>query len=302
MKRLLAASMFTLAAWAANAAPDWPVPPDVKTVDVEGYPLAYVEAGSGVPIVIVHGAWVDHRLFKAQVAEFSKTHRVIAVSLRHHWPEPWDGKASDYSVEQHARDLVVLVRKLDLGRVHLFGHSRGGGVAVAVARQAPEQLRTLILAEPSGLVEVSTDPNGMRQRLDGGNALAQRLREVWQAGTTRDVMASRAWESVSGPGSWDRMPAPVRQMISDNIVTMTAPMVSSGPPIATCEQVGALRMPVLLLQSSRAEKIYVDSHDGLRRCNAAIAPAVVVPESSHNMHMSNPAFFHQAVLDFVRAN
>ena len=85
--------------------------------------------------------------------------------------------------------------------------------------------------------------------------LAQRLREVWQAGTTRDVMASRAWESVSGPGSWDRMPAPVRQMISDNIVTMTAPMISSGPPIATCEQVGALRMPVLLLPSSRADKI-----------------------------------------------
>lgn len=131
---------------------------------------------------------------------------------------------------------------------------------------------------------------------------AQRLREVWQAGTTRDVMASRAWESVSGPGCWDRMPAPVRQMISDHIVTMTAPMVSSGPPIATCEQVGALRMPVLLLQSSRAGKICVDRHDGLRRCNAAIAPAVVVPESSHNVHMSNPVFFHQAVLDFVRAN
>jgi pimeloyl-ACP methyl ester carboxylesterase len=302
MKRLIAATMFSLAALTAQAAVDWPMPPDVKTVDVEGYPLAYVDAGSGVPIVIVHGAWVDHRLFKAQVAEFAKTNRVIAVSLRHHWPEPWDGQSTDYSVEQHARDLVALVRKLGLGRVHLFGHSRGGGVAVAVARLAPELLRTLILAEPSGLVEVSTDPNGMRQRLEGGNALAQRLREVWQSGTAREVMAARAWESVSGPGSWDRMPAPVRQMISDNIVTMTAPMVSAVPPIATCEQVGALRMPVLLLQSSRAEKVYVDSHDGLRRCNAAIAPAVVVPESSHNMHMSNPVFFNQTVLDFVRAN
>lgn len=302
MKRLIAATMFSLAALTAQAAVDWPMPPDVKTVDVEGYPLAYVDAGSGVPIVIVHGAWVDHRLFKAQVAEFSKTHRVIAVSLRHHWPEPWDGKSNDYSVEQHARDLVALVRQLDLGRVHLFGHSRGGGVALAVARQAPELLRTLILAEPSGLVEVSTDPAATRQRLEGGNALAQRLREVWQAGTARDVMAARAWEAANGPGSWDRMPAPTRQMISDNIVTLTAPMTSAGPPIATCEQVGALRMPVLLLQSSRADKLYIDSHDGLRRCNAAIGPAVVVPESSHNMHLSNPAFFNQAVLDFVRAD
>ena len=210
--------------------------------------------------------------------------------------------ARDSIASQQVDTQAALVRQLDLGRVHLFGHSRGGGVALAVARQAPELLRTLILAEPSGLVEVSTDPAATRQRLEGGNALAQRLREVWQAGTAREVMAARAWEAANGPGSWDRMPAPTRQMISDNIVTLTAPMTSAGPPIATCEQVGALRMPVLLLQSSRADKLYIDSHDGLRRCNAAIGPAVVVPESSHNMHLSNPAFFNQAVLDFVRAD
>ena len=302
MKRFIAASMLMLAALTGHGAPDWPIPSEMKTVDVGGYPLAYVEAGTGVPFLIVHGAWVDHRLFAAQVAEFSKAFRVIAVSLRHHWPEPWDGKAGDYTVEQHAADLVALVQRLDLGKVHVLGHSRGGGVAAAMGRRAPEVVRSLILAEPSGMAEVAADPTVVRQRMAAGNAMTKQLKTGWESGTPREQLAARAWEAGNCAGSWERMPPPIRQMIADNIVTMTAPMIGSDPPIATCEQVGAWRMPVMLVQSSRPAPFFADILDGLRRCNSAIAPAVVVPDSTHNMHLGNPAFFNRVVLDFARAN
>lgn len=51
----------------ATAAPNWPVPSGVKTVEVNGYPIAYIEAGAGVPVIILHGMFVDHRLFAPQV-------------------------------------------------------------------------------------------------------------------------------------------------------------------------------------------------------------------------------------------
>lgn len=293
------AAVSWMAGHAALAAPSWPIPDGVKTVEVDGYPLAYAEAGQGVPLVIIHGAWVDQRLFNATLTEFAKTNRVINISLRHHWPEPWDGQGGRYSVEQHARDTAALIRALGLPKVHLLGHSRGGGVAVAVARQAPDLIRTLILVEPFGLAEVSTDPAAMRQRMDGAAGLAAGLRQALQSGKTREEVAERGWEMANGPGSWARMPPPIRQMVVDNIATMAAAPVASPPPLATCDDVGRFTFPVLLLQSASAARLYVDTHEGLRRCNAAIAPAVVVPESGHNIQLSNPAGFNRVVLDFV---
>lgn len=292
---------FVVAAGAIGSAgaETWAIPQGVKAFEVEGYPVAYAEAGSGVPIVMLHGTWVDHRLFSRQLAEFGKTHRAIAVSLRHHWPEPWDGKEGDYTIERQARDVVGLIRGLGLGKVHLLGHSRGGAVAAAVARQAPEVVRTLILAEASGLDAVATDPAGVRARMEGGNNLAASLRGVWERGSTRAELAQRGWEGVSGPGSWAAMPPSIQQMFVDNILTVTVPLFQVGQTIVSCEQVGRFAFPVMLVQSSRPAKTYVDINDGLRRCNAAIAPPVEVPDSNHNMHLSNTAFFNRAVLDFI---
>ena len=53
----------------ALAATDWQIPPGVKTVKVNGYSMAYIKSGAGLPIVILHGTWVDHRFFAPQVCE-----------------------------------------------------------------------------------------------------------------------------------------------------------------------------------------------------------------------------------------
>ena len=133
-----------------QAGPKWPLPDGVKSVEVNGYDMAYQEAGSGTPLVLVHGALVDYRYWSQQVPEFAKNYRVIAVSLRHYYPEKWDGKGEDFSIEQHAADVAALIKKLDLGKVHLLGHSRGGGVVVNVAKTHPKVIKTLILADAGG--------------------------------------------------------------------------------------------------------------------------------------------------------
>jgi pimeloyl-ACP methyl ester carboxylesterase len=73
----------------------------------------------------------------------------VLISLRHYYPERWDGVGTDFSIEQHAQDVAALIKKLNLGKVHLVGHSRGGAVVIEVAKLNPEVIRTLVLPDAS---------------------------------------------------------------------------------------------------------------------------------------------------------
>ena len=116
----------------------WPMPEGVKSVEVNDYPIGYEERGSGTPLILVHGAMNDYRCWNFQVPVLAVHYRVIAVSLRHYFPEPWDGQSDDFSVFQHADDVAEFTRVLDLGPVHLLGHSRGGAVVLNVAARHPD--------------------------------------------------------------------------------------------------------------------------------------------------------------------
>ena len=111
-------------------APHWPIPNDAKWFEVNGYPMTYQDVGSGPTIFLIHGSIVDYRIWAPTVSGLSPRFRIVAPSLRHYYPEPWDGVGADFTVEQQAADTAALVRSLKLGQVHLLGWSRGGAVAV----------------------------------------------------------------------------------------------------------------------------------------------------------------------------
>ena len=107
----------------------WALPEGVKTLAVNGYEMAYVERGSGPPLVLVHGAGLDFRYWAGQMEPFSVKYRTIAVSLRHYYPEPWRGDG-EFSLNEHVADLIAFIKQLGAGSVHLVGHSRGATVAL----------------------------------------------------------------------------------------------------------------------------------------------------------------------------
>jgi len=282
------------------AAPDWPIPSGLKTVEVNGYPIAYLEAGAGVPVVVIHGMFVDYRIFTPQMAEFSKAHRVIAVSLRHYYPEPWDGKGGSFSISQQAADVADMIRKLNLGKVHLLGHSRGGSVAINAARQAPELIRTLILEDASGLEPLLADASVGRQRIYGVENLAVWVRGDLEGGDRRKT-AQAAWGMAFGPTAWERFGPEVQQMVIDNIGTVAtkAPM---DIPAINCDDIRKFSFPVLILHGERSPKLYSDMSAAMRQCKPDIAAAIIVPNATHMIHRDNPMFFNKTALDFMQQN
>ena len=116
------------------------------------------KSAEGRPLVCVHGSLGDFRIWSAVLGPLSKQHRVIAVVLRHFFPEHWDGVGDTYSIAQHVADVIAFIEQLDTEPVDLMGHSRGGHISFRVAQQRPDLLRRLVLAEPGGELDATLDP------------------------------------------------------------------------------------------------------------------------------------------------
>jgi pimeloyl-ACP methyl ester carboxylesterase len=173
MLRILLVVVLGLAsAWYTPVAAQWALPAGVKTLEANGYPMSFLESGTGAPVVLVHGAGSDYRSWTRQTASPPHGLRLIAVSLRHHYPEPWNGTGVTYSVQQHAEDQAAFIEALGVGPVFLVGHSRGATVAVRTASARPTLIKKLILMEAS--VDTSKPAKGGQVKTGQGNRRSSR--------------------------------------------------------------------------------------------------------------------------------
>src|SRR5687767_11716004 len=121
----------------------------VKKIEVNATNLSYIEQGAGEPVIFIHGAVSDYRTWLEQIVAFSKNYKAISYSRRFHQPNGNDGDGSDYSRDLHTADLVRFIKALNLGKVHLTGHSYGASIAFMTAVNYPELVSSLVLGEPS---------------------------------------------------------------------------------------------------------------------------------------------------------
>src|SRR6201999_1238591 len=155
--------------------------------------------------VCVHGSLNDFRIWGCVTGPLTKQHRLICVSLRHFFPEAWDGKANTYSIAQHVDDMIAFIEKLDMGPVDLMGHSRGGHISFRVAQRRPDLLRRLIRAEPGGELDATLDPDFK----GGPSPLLARFTTAAEKIAAGDVDGGLALfvNALAGPNAWAHEPA-----------------------------------------------------------------------------------------------
>jgi haloalkane dehalogenase len=118
---------------------------DFEQFDVElgGFRIHYVDAGSGPPVVLVHGSPVSSFSFRHQIAALAPRFRVIAPDLPGFGRS--DAPAGGVDFEGQARLLRRFVAHLDPGPLRLLVHDWGGPVGVAALADRADQIRQLVL-------------------------------------------------------------------------------------------------------------------------------------------------------------
>jgi pimeloyl-ACP methyl ester carboxylesterase len=267
----------------------------MQTLHVNGYDMAYLEAGSGPPLVCVHGSLNDFRVWGGVIGPLSARHRVIAVSLRHFFPEHWDGIGDTYSIAQHVDDVIAFIEKLDAGRVDLMGHSRGGHISFRVAQRRPDLLRRLILAEPGGEIDATLDP----AYRPGPSPLLARFKVAAEKIAAGDIDGGLAFfvDALEGAGHWQRLPALFKQPLRDNATTLIG-QVRDGRPAFSRSDAQSIEMPTLFIGGANTKGLLPKVLHALA-ANVPNATTEMIPNTTHPMFEQAPQRFCEIVLKFL---
>jgi esterase len=262
----------------------------MQTLRVNGYDMAYLEVGTGRPLVCVHGTLGDFRTWYPVIGPLSKGHRVIAVSLRHFFPEHWDGSGDDYRMTQHIADMIAFIEQIDPKPIDLMGHSRGGHVAFRVAQQRPELLRRLVLAEPGGNLDASLDATPSPSIAAGTAAIA----DLVKAGNIDDGLRLFV-DAIDGDGAWARLPATAKQQLRDNAMVE---QVNEGREPYSKADAQSIRTPTLFIGGT-------DTKGGLAANHRVLAPHVtgsrtaMIAKARHWMFDQAPQEYAAVVTEFL---
>lgn len=162
------------------------------------------EAGSGEPLLLVHGFTGAKEDFADFLDGFAdRGWHVVAPDLRGHGASEAPDDEDAYSLEEMAADVLALADELGWDRFDLLGHSMGGMVAQVVALQTPERLRSLVLMDTGhGPVE-GLDPALVALavevvRSEGVERLIELAAELGPAGRPRSPSEVRVREERVG--------------------------------------------------------------------------------------------------------
>ncbi len=169
-----------------------------RDVVVDGVRLHVAQAGSGPPVVLLHG-WPQHWwAWRRVLPVLARDHHVICPDLRGlGWSQ---APSAGYDKQRLADDLIGVLDALGLDRVQLVGHDWGGFVAFLAALRAPERFSGLLALSISHLWPPvgPLDPRRLiRFSYQGvvASPLGERL--LRQEGLARRLL------DLAGDGAWD---------------------------------------------------------------------------------------------------
>jgi 3-oxoadipate enol-lactonase len=255
--------------------------------------LFWEEAGEGSPVVLVHEAIGDRRMWEPQWQTFPRGHRTVRYDMRGFGESPIG--PGTYS---HARDLVGLLDEVGLERTSLVGGSLGGRVALEVAVAQPDRIEKLVLMDPGG-------PGGdWSEETQAGWAEEEAALERGDLDAAVEVNL-RMW--VDGPR---RSPEEVDQGVRELVAQMQRRSFELQLPVAEeaeeellvealGDRVGEVTAPTLLLTGDLDQPDILAIADRLAR-EIPDARRVTIPGAAHAPSLERPEEFDRLVLEFLR--
>lgn len=255
-----------------------PVPGPVHFADLGTHRIAYVEAGSGHPVIFMHGGLMDHQSWGNQLP-LAAHYRLILPDTRGHGRSTGADLPATYKA--FGEDVVALMDELGIKRAAIVGFSDGGCAALHIAVDRPERVSALVLiGSPYHLDAYNpgvVDRFHTMRKADVETSTSPVLADVLPK--MRAHMTEAEWDAY-----WDRI---VRRL-----------WVSE--PSFALSDFADLPMPALILHGEFEKSVSVQGSEDLAR-TIPDAELVYVPGASHPAAQEQPDFVNAAIRHFLAA-
>jgi pimeloyl-ACP methyl ester carboxylesterase len=270
-------------------------------IELHGHRVIYRMAGSGPPVVLIHGMVNSSRHWEDVALRLAEDHTVIAPDLIGHGDSATPG--GDYSLGAHAAAIRDLLAVIGIDRATIVGHSLGGGVAMQFFYQFPQRTERLVLVSSGGLGQ-EVSPLLRTAALPGASAalwLVAHPRLVAVLGQTGGLLRRRG----SGKGVYLQAVARALGPLSQPgareafLQTLRSVIDIRGQRVSARDRLHLLReMPTLIVWGERDNTIPLEH--GLWAHRAAPGSRFeTLPRAAHFPHLEDPEGLAAVLRDFV---
>lgn len=258
-----------------------------------GYPIWWTSFGQGPrEALMIHCSLAHSGAWGGLARHLSGALTMTAFDLPGHGRSgPWDGRGEVQEVS------TGIAAALCRGAVDVMGHSFGATVALRLAVERPELVRSLVLIEPVWFHLASLEAPEIYADHRARMAPFEAAMEAGQA-----IEAARAFTGIWGDGTgWEAIPEAQREALAAQIpLVKAADAALYGDPGRMLGRLGALDCPVLLLEGSASPPVIAAIQEALA-ARLPQAERAVVAGAAHMLPMTHAAQVSGEVLRFLRA-
>ena len=257
--------------------------------EVNGTRLYYEAAGSGGPLVLIHGFTLCTEMWDDQFEEFAEHYSVVRYDARGYGRSAKPVLGEAYS---HEEDLRALLDHLGIERTAVLGLSMGGFIAVNFAIAYPKSITALIPVDSSLMghrrsreFSEMLDEIYVRGREEGPEA-AKRLFfscPLFKPALERPLLASRLRRLVSAYSGWHFVNDDPRVQVLG---------------VTAIQQLERIHAPTLVIVGERDLPDFHEVADILEQ-RIPGARKIVLKGVGHMSNMEDPEGFNEAVLTFL---
>lgn len=264
----------------------------MEKANINGVELCYQAAGSGTPVILIHGHPFDHSMWDPQIAAFSNDYLVITPDLRGYGksslPDPANTRFEDY-----ATDVIQLADYLGVNSFHLGGLSMGGQIIMEIYRQAPSRVKSLILADTFA----SLDTPEAKQARDEG---AKRLEKEGMDGYANESIYKML--KSDHVASMPEVSGHVLKMMkaTSPVAAATAMRTRSGRIDYLNQVLPKITVPTLIIVGRQDEFTPVAKAEEMQQ-KLQNSQLVVIEDAGHMPNLEHPDEFNSIVLNFLKS-
>ena len=306
LSRVVLVVMMALSAACASDRPPIPTWFDsiqrmpVKTIEVKGQRVAYLDAGQGPPVILVHGFGGSLWQWEYQQGSLSASHRLITLDmLGSGWSDKPDIR---YTPDELVQFFAGFMDAMGIRRATLVGNSMGGGLVIAMAVAYPDRVDRVVLISglPDHIMDKLTSPM-MRRAMESRVPIWLIRLGNWFAGkgVTRQVLTEMVHDEA---------------LLTDLVIErshrnrqrpgLIRPLMTTVRNLSLWEdgyarRISEIRNPTLIIWGQHDKLFAPQVGEDLHR-RIAGSRFVQIPDAGHIPQWERPAQVNQVLLDFLK--